>query len=39
MNYVMQLCESLRYVCKSRKTKKEVTFEVQEFHYEWRYKP
>jgi hypothetical protein len=26
MIYVMQLCESPRYVCKSRKHNKEVTF-------------
>jgi hypothetical protein len=39
MIYVMQICESPRYVCKSRKNNIGVTFEVQEFHYGWRYKP
>jgi hypothetical protein len=37
MIYVMQLCEPPRYVCKTSKNKKEDTFEVQEFHYGWRY--
>jgi hypothetical protein len=37
MIYDMQLCEYPRYVCKSRKNKEEVTFEVQEFHYGKRY--
>jgi hypothetical protein len=31
MNYVMQLCESPRYACKSRKNKKEVTLKFKNF--------
>jgi hypothetical protein len=31
MIYVMQLCESPRYVCKSRKNKKEATLKFKNF--------